>query len=108
QAQELKKAWTQLSSEDRAALDAVVFEGKGSFHGIDLVREDVEAAFETKPGFAASGDRVGVVILETTLDDELKELGFVRELLNRIQTARKEMGLEYTDRIRVGARGSDR
>ena len=102
QAQELKKAWAQLSTEDRATLDAIVADGNGSFRGIDLVREDVEATFETKPGFAAAGDRVGVVILETTLDDELRELGFFRELLNRIQTARKEMELEYTDRIRVG------
>jgi isoleucyl-tRNA synthetase len=108
QAQELKKAWTALAPEEKAALDTVVFEGKGSFRGIDLVREDVEASFETKPGFAAAGDRVGVVILETTLDDELKDLGFFRELLNRVQNARKEMALEYTDRIKVGIRGGDR
>ncbi len=108
QAQELKKAWTSLSPEEKTQLDAVVFEGKGSFRGIELVREDVEASFETKPGFAAAGDRVGVVILETTLDDELKDLGFCREILNRVQTARKELGLEYTDRIRVGVVGSER
>jgi isoleucyl-tRNA synthetase len=108
QAQELKKAWTALTPEDRATLDAVVREGKGSFRGTELVREDVEASFETKPGFAAAGDRIGVVILETTLDDELKDLGFYRELLNRIQGARKELGLEYTDRIRVGVLGSER
>ncbi|HEY2516038.1 MAG TPA: isoleucine--tRNA ligase [Polyangiaceae bacterium] len=108
QAQEFKKAWTSLSPEERQALDRVVLEGKGSFRGVELLREDVEAAFETKPGFAAAGDRVGVVILETTLDDELKDLGFYRELLNRVQTARKEMELEYTDRIAVGVKGSAR
>jgi isoleucyl-tRNA synthetase len=108
QAQELKKAWTDLSPEDRGRLDAVVFEGKGAFRGIDLVREDVEAAFETNAGFAAAGERVGVVILETTLDDELRDLGLFRELLNRIQGARKDMGLEYTDRIRIGVLGSER
>ncbi len=108
QAQELKKAWASLAADERIALDAVVFEGKGSFRGIELTREDVEASFETKAGFAAAGDRVGVVILETTLDEELKDLGFFRELLNRIQAARKEMGLEYTDRIRVGVLGSER
>jgi isoleucyl-tRNA synthetase len=108
QAQELKKAWAQLTADDRKVLDAIVLEGKGSFRGTELLREDIEAAFETKPGFAAAGDRVGVVILETTLDDELRDLGFFRELLNRVQTARKEMALEYTDRIRVGVLGSDR
>jgi isoleucyl-tRNA synthetase len=108
QAQELKKAWAQLSAEDRATLDAIVAEGKGTFRGVDLLREDIEAAFETKPGFAAAGDRVGVVILETTLDDELRDLGLYRELLNRVQGARKDLQLEYTDRIAISARGSER
>ena len=48
------------------------------------------------------------MFLDTQLDDELRDLGFVRELQNRIQTIRKEMGLEYTDRIRVGVGGSER
>ena len=43
-----------------------------------------------------------MVILDTKIDDALRELGFVRELQSRIQTARKELGLEYMDRIRVG------
>ena len=51
---------------------------------------------------------MGVVVLDTRLDDRLKELGFLRELLNRIQTARKEMGLEFVDRIEVKIGGSDR
>ncbi len=108
QAQELKKAWAALSESDRKLLDAIVAEGKGTFNGIDLVREDIEASFETKPGFAAAGDRVGVVIVETTLDDQLRDLGLVRELLNRVQAARKEMELEFTDRIKIGIIGSDR
>ena len=108
QAQELKKAWAKLSDSERKSLDAIVADGKGSFNGVELVREDIEAAFETKPGFAAAGDRVGVVILETTLDDELRDLGLFRELLNRVQAARKELELEYTDRIRIGITGSER
>jgi isoleucyl-tRNA synthetase len=108
QAQELKKAWTKLDAAQKAALDLVLVEGKGSFEGIELVREDIEAAFETKEGFAAAGDRVGVVVLETTLDDELRDLGFARELQSRIQAARKEMGLEYADRIALSVLGGER
>jgi isoleucyl-tRNA synthetase len=108
QAQELKKAWATLTAEDKAILDGVLVEGKGTYKGIELVREDIEASFETKEGFAAAGDRIGVVVLETTLDDELRELGFARELLNRIQTARKEMGLEYHHRIALSIGGGDR
>ena len=48
------------------------------------------------------------MVLETTLDDELRDLGFVRELQSRVQTMRKEMELDYTQRIHVGVTGSER
>jgi isoleucyl-tRNA synthetase len=48
------------------------------------------------------------VVLDTRLDDRLRELGFVRELLNRIQTARKDKGLDFVDRIMVGIGGTER
>jgi len=47
-------------------------------------------------------------VLDTRLNDELRDLGYLRELLNRIQTARKEMGLDFVDRIHVSIAGSDR
>jgi isoleucyl-tRNA synthetase len=108
QAQELKKAWASLDEQGRAKLEAIVVEGSGEYASVRLVREDIEAFFETKPGFAAAGDRVGVVVLETALDDELRDMGLAREIQNRIQGIRKEMGLEYTDRIVVGVLGSPR
>jgi isoleucyl-tRNA synthetase len=74
---------------------------------VELAREDVEVDLVAKEGYAAAGDRAGVVVLDTRLDDELRELGFVRELQNRIQTIRKEMGLEFTDRIRVWLSGGE-
>lgn len=109
QAQELKKSMGALGAHEAATLVAALLDrGTASYAGVDLGRDDVEIAFETKEGFAAAGDRVGVVVLDTRLDDELKDLGFVRELLNRVQTARKEQGLEYTDRVRVTVKGSPR
>jgi len=109
QAQELKKSMGALGAHEAAALVAQILDqGKTTYAGVELGRDDVEIAFETKEGFAAAGDRVGVVVLDTRLDDELKDLGFVRELLNRVQTARKEQGLEYTDRVRVSVKGSPR
>ncbi len=109
EAQALKKSMGAL---DAAAAQAVVAQllsdGKVTFDGVALEREDIEVAFEAKEGYAAAGDRVGVVVLDTRLDDELRDLGFLRELLNRIQTARKDMGLEFVDRIQVAIGGSDR
>lgn len=53
------------------------------------------------------GERV-VVFLDTDLDDDLREEGFARELVNKIQFMRKESGFEVVDRICVTYEGSDR
>ena len=66
---------------------------------VALLLEDVEVTFDTKEGFAAAGGRLGVVALDTRLDDELRELGLVREVTNRVQNARKDAKLELQDRI---------
>ncbi len=109
QAQELKKKMGAMSSADAAALASQLMDtGKETFEGVELERADVEIEFISKEGFAAAGDRTGVVVLVTVLDDELRELGFARELLNRVQTMRKEMKLEYTDRIELAILGNDR
>ena len=48
------------------------------------------------------------IALETTLSEELIEEGFVREIISKLQTMRKENGFEVTDRISVFAAGNDR
>jgi isoleucyl-tRNA synthetase len=99
-AQRLKGLMGSLTSALAAELASkVLAEGSVSFEGITLSRGDVEIEFVAKDGFAAAGARVGVVVLDTKLDPELEDLGLLRELLSRIQAARKEIGLEYTDRI---------
>ena len=109
EAQMLKKAMTDVSPEDAAAFHTELMKtGSVVISGVTLNVEDVEVAFSTKEGFAAAGGKIGAVVLETTLDDELRDLGFARELQNRVQTTRKEMELEYTDRITLVVSGSER
>jgi isoleucyl-tRNA synthetase len=109
EAQSLKAAMAKLAPEQAAALNAqLLSDGKITVDGVELLPEDVEVAFTTKEGFAAAGDRVGVVALETALDDHLRELGFLRELQSRVQAMRKDMGLEFTDRIVLGLSGGPR
>ena len=105
-AQELKKAWAAPTAEEAEVIARAMKHGKATRGEVELLRDDIEMAFEPAAGVAAAADRIGSVFLDTALDEELLELGFVRELQNRIQTLRKEMGLEYTDRIRVGLQGS--
>jgi isoleucyl-tRNA synthetase len=109
QAQDLKKHFGAMSAADAQALVATLLaDGKATVHGVAVDREDIEVAFEAKEGYAAAGDRVGVVVLDTRLDDTLRDLGYLRELLNRLQTLRKEMGLDFVDRIDVTISGTDR
>ncbi len=102
EAQVLKKAMAALGAREASALLAALNgEGSAELGGVALSREDVEVAFETREGFFAAGDRVGVVVLDTRMDEELRGLGLVREFLNRVQTARKEAGLDFADRIEL-------
>jgi isoleucyl-tRNA synthetase len=109
EAQMLKKRFAELSPETATKLHRdVATLGKVEFQGVELVPDDLEVAFVTKPGFAAAGDRIGVVALETTLDEELKDLGVLRELVNRVQGARKDAKLDFADRIKLGIVGGER
>jgi isoleucyl-tRNA synthetase len=106
-AQDLKKA-AGRDAEALEAMRAALQGGRASWRGHELLPEDIEVSFEPLAGYAASADRVGSVFLDTKLDEELRDLGLLRELLNRLQGIRKEMGLEYTDRIRVFVQGGER
>jgi isoleucyl-tRNA synthetase len=100
EAQVLKKRLGELAAADAFALYERLAGGQSvSFEGVELRPEDVEVALVAKDGFAAARGSVGVVVLETTLDDELRSLGFLRELQARVQTARKEAGFDFADRI---------
>ncbi|MCL2722834.1 MAG: isoleucine--tRNA ligase [Polyangiaceae bacterium] len=109
QAQDLKKTMAAMTpSEARALISELFANGTATVHGTAVDKEDVEIAFDAKEGYAAAGARVGVVVVDTRLTDELRDLGYLRELLNRLQSARKEMGLEFTQRIAVAVAGTDR
>jgi isoleucyl-tRNA synthetase len=109
EAQGLKKTLGALESGAASALATKIMSGVTvTIDGVTLGPDDVEVELVAKEGFAAAGDRAGVVVLDTRLDDGLRDRGFVRELQNRVQAIRKEMGLEYTDRIRLELFGGER
>lgn len=62
---------------------------------------DVEIISEDIPGWLVSNEGNLTVALDVELTDELINEGMARELINRIQNIRKEIGLEITDRINV-------
>ncbi|MGL4513534.1 MAG: isoleucine--tRNA ligase [Lacipirellulaceae bacterium] len=69
---------------------------------VDLTDEEIEVRLTAKPGWAAASDRGVVVVLSTELTPELVGEGLARDLVRAIQDRRKELGCEFTDRIKVG------
>ena len=64
------------------------------------------AETEQKPGLMAQSEGGVTVVLDTNLTDDLVLEGYARELISKVQTLRKESGLELTDRIRLTVGGS--
>ena len=70
--------------------------------------EDLLIETAQTEGFVTEADGGVTVVLDKTLTPELIEEGFVRELVSKIQTMRKEAGFEVMDRITVYASGNDK
>ncbi|MGN0483349.1 MAG: isoleucine--tRNA ligase [Lachnospiraceae bacterium] len=66
-----------------------------------LLDEDLLINMTQKEGYVTEGDNEVTVVLNTNLTEELVEEGFVRELISKIQTMRKEAGFEVMDQITV-------
>ena len=73
-----------------------------------LTREDVEVTMAQTEGYNCQHYGSVTIALETTLSPELVEEGFVRELISKIQTMRKENGFEVQDRITVGMKDNEK
>jgi len=68
---------------------------------ITLEREDVEISSKDIEGWLVANEGGLTVALDVTITEELRKEGVARELVNRIQNARKDTGLEVTDKIRL-------
>ena len=75
---------------------------------VKLETEDLLIDAKQKDGFYTVSDRGITVAIDTTLTEELIEEGFVRELISKIQTMRKEAGFNVTDHISITLEGSKR
>ncbi|HEY8348609.1 MAG TPA: isoleucine--tRNA ligase [Clostridia bacterium] len=74
-----------------------------SLEGSDVTLELSDVLVETaqKEGFVSESERDITVVLDTNLTEELIEEGYVREIISKLQTMRKEAGFEVQDRITV-------
>ncbi|MFV0362080.1 MAG: isoleucine--tRNA ligase [Suipraeoptans sp.] len=72
-----------------------------------LYKEDLLIDNAQTDGYMAESDAGITVVLETNISDELLEEGFVREVISKIQTMRKEAGFEVMDMIMLTYEGSE-
>ena len=75
---------------------------------IRLEKADLLIEMTQMEGYVANSDKGITVVMDTNLTPELIEEGFVREIVSKIQTMRKDAGFEVMDRIKVYVSGNDR
>ena len=75
---------------------------------VELTEEDLLIETAQTEGYVSESDGEISVVLDTNLTPELIEEGFVREIISKIQTMRKEAGFEVMDKIVVYAHGNDK
>ncbi|MBL3657715.1 isoleucine--tRNA ligase [Fulvivirga sediminis] len=92
----------QFKPEDIVALESdnnKVIDVEGE--EIALTLEDVEITYQDIPGWSVASEGRLTVALDITISDELKKEGIARDLVNRVQNLRKDMGLEVQDKIKI-------
>ena len=75
---------------------------------VELTEEDLLIETAQTEGYVSESDGETSVVLDTNLTPELIEEGFVREIVSKVQTMRKEAGFEVMDKIHIYAKDNDR
>ena len=99
---QISKAFAGMNQDDINALEKngeFVFDIDGE--NITVVAEDADIITEDIPGLAVSNVNNITVAMDINITPALKEEGLARELVNRIQNLRKDLGFEVTDHIDV-------
>ncbi|MBO5426472.1 MAG: class I tRNA ligase family protein, partial [Lachnospiraceae bacterium] len=98
--------------DDNEAMATLKAEGALKFDvaGTEVVLAEEDLLIETAKmeGYVTEGDNYVTVVIDTTLTPELIEEGFVREIISKVQTMRKDADFNVTDRIKVYVEGNDK
>ena len=95
------KAMDKLNEKEELKLDI-------NGEEVVLSREDLLIETAQMEGYVSESDNGITVVLDTNLTEELLQEGFVREIISKIQTMRKEADFEVTDKIYVTYEGSEK
>jgi len=100
-----------IAEKDQATLARTILSGEKVPVDVDgnlitLSDENLLVTMQGLEGFAFAGEGEMGIVLDTTITDELREEGYVREVVSKIQNMRKESGLEVSDRINLYISGN--
>jgi len=109
----VKEAARYLAELDSATIKQFAQTGEFSINldtdtPILLSSDEVEIKQIERDGFAVEADGTLTIALATELTEELRDEGYAREMINKIQNLRKTSGFDVTDRIRVRVFSTDR
>jgi isoleucyl-tRNA synthetase len=90
-----------------AAARGEAFEIEVAGQAIPLEGDDILIETHSAEGYSCEADSGYLTALDTTLNDELIAEGLAREIVRSVQDARKQAGLEVSDRITLGVSGSE-
>ena len=74
---------------------------------IELNKDNLLVTMQGKDGYAFAGSGTMGVVLDTAITEELKNEGYVREIISKVQNLRKDSGFEVLDRIYLYVSGND-
>jgi isoleucyl-tRNA synthetase len=104
---DVKDIATAIAALDHEAVDRLVDGETVDVAGHPITIDDVTVNREPRGGVVVAGDVAFSVALDTELSDDLVREGVAREVINRIQTLRREAGLEVSDRIELRWHSAD-
>ena len=110
QLNEIRTALAEVDGND--AMDEVNATGSLKLNlpsgEVVLEKEDLLIDIAQKEGYVSDSDNKITVVLDTNLTEELLEEGFVREIISKVQTMRKEAGFEVMDKITIYAKDNEK
>ena len=75
---------------------------------VELTKDDLLIETAQMEGYVSESDNTATVVIDTNLTDELIEEGFVREIISKVQTMRKEADFEVMDKICLAVWNNDK